>query len=127
MYNSFFKKMKKLKQILQSTGAGKMLMVFTGFVFVDAFIIYICDPAVKTYGDAVWYCYDVISTTGFGDVVVSTRIARLCSVILTAYSILVIAIVTGVVVSFYIEITKEKNKEADDPVIPSGEKTEDGE
>lgn len=91
-----------------------MLMSFVGFIFFDALIIYICDPAVKTYGDAVWYCYDVISTTGFGDVVVSTPIGRACSVILTVYSVLVIAIVTGVVVSFYTELIKEKRLELKD-------------
>ena len=114
MKSSFFRKMKMLRKILKKTGAGKMLLSFVGFLFFDAFIIYIFDPAVKTYGDAVWYCYDVISTTGFGDVVVSTPIGRACSVILSAYSILVIAIVTGVVVSFYTEIIKDKRIELEE-------------
>lgn len=108
--------MRTLKKILKKTGADKMLMSFVGFIFFDALIIYICDPAVKSYGDAVWYCYDVISTTGFGDVVVSTPIGRACSVILTIYSILVIAIVTGVVVSFYTELIKEKRIELEEEI-----------
>ena len=76
-----------------------MLLSFVCFIFFDALIIYIFDPAISTYRDAVWYCYGVISTTGFGDVVVSTPVGRACSVILTIYSTLVIAIVTGVIVS----------------------------
>ena len=106
-----FYKLRKLKEILKKTGADRILTSFVGFIFVDALIIYLCDPAVKSYGDAVWYCYDVISTTGFGDVVVTTAVARACSVILTVYSVLVIAIVTGVVVSFYLELTKDRKQE----------------
>ena len=116
MKSPFLRKMKILSKILKKTGADKMLMSFVGFLFFDAFIIYICDPAVKTYGDAVWYCYDVISTTGFGDVVVSTPIGRVCSVLLSVYSILVIAIVTGVVVSFYTEIIKDKRIELEEEI-----------
>lgn len=116
MNYSFFRKMKILKTILKKTGAGKMLLSFVCFIFFDALIIYIFDPAISTYRDAVWYCYGVISTTGFGDVVVSTPVGRACSVILTLYSTLVIAIVTGVIVSFYTELIKDKRMELEDEI-----------
>ena len=103
----FIEKLRILKEILGKTGAGKMLMSFIGFVFADA-LIYIFDPGVGSYGDALWYCYDVISTTGFGDVVVTTPVARVCSVVLTVYAVLVIAIVTGVIVNYYNQIIEEK-------------------
>lgn len=105
------KRLHILGEILRSTGADKILMSFIGFVFLDALIIMISDPGVERYGDALWYCYAVISTAGFGDVVVTNPVAKLCSVILTAYAALVIAIVTGVVVNYYTELIARRKKE----------------
>ena len=69
------------------------------------------DPGINSYGDALWYCYAVISTAGFGDVVVTTTITKIISLLVTIYSTLVIAIVTGVVVNFYTEVTELQRKE----------------
>ena len=52
----------------------------------------------------LWYCYEVISTAGFGDVVAVTFIGKMCSVLLTIYSLFVVAIATGVVVNFYTQM-----------------------
>ncbi|WP_302826767.1 potassium channel family protein [Anaerofustis stercorihominis] len=59
----------------------------------------------------LWYFYSVISTVGFGDIVAVTLIGKILSVLLTMYSIIVIAIITGVVVNFYTEINKFQRKE----------------
>lgn len=63
------------------------------------------------YGDALWYCYAVISTAGFGDVVAVTFIGKMCSVLLTIYSLFVVAIATGVVVNFYTQMVELQRKE----------------
>ena len=107
------KRLKILVEILKKTGAWKILMSFIGFVFLDAFLIFLIDPAVGTYGDALWYCYAVISTAGFGDVVVTKPLTKFLSVVLTAYALLVIAIVTGVVVNYYTELI-HRNKDRDE-------------
>ncbi len=109
--NTLFNRLRILRMILKTTGAGKILLTYFCFIFADALIIYIFDPAITSYGDALWYCYAVISTAGFGDVVVTTAVGKICSVILTAQSILVIAIVTGVIVNFYTHIIDEKKQD----------------
>ena len=100
-----------LRNILHNTAADKVLASYLVFVFVAAALIWLFEPTITTYGGALWYCYAVISTAGFGDVVVTTFIPMLLSVVLTAYSLLVIAIVTGVVVNFYTQMIELKNKE----------------
>ena len=96
---------------MTNTGTSRILGGYLIFVFLDALLIWLLDPAITTYGDALWYCYAVISTAGFGDVVVSTFLPKLLSVLLTAYSLMVIALVTGVVVNYYTQITEARNKE----------------
>ena len=74
-------------------------------------IIRLVEPDIHRYGDALWYCYAVISTAGFGDIVTVTLIGKICSVLLTIYTIFVVAIVTGVVVNFYTQLVEMQQKE----------------
>ena len=105
------KKLKILKRILKQTGADKMLLSFLGVIMLSAFLIWIWEPEIHTLGDAVWYCYAVITTIGFGDILVHTPVARIVSIFLSIYAILIIAIITGVVVNFYIHLVEMRNKD----------------
>lgn len=102
---------KVLWLVLKNTRADRILSSYLLFVFVDAALIWIFEPTIHTYRDALWYCYAVISTAGFGDVVVTRFIPKALSVLLTAYSLLSLAILTGVVVNYYIQVIELRNKE----------------
>ncbi len=105
------KRIRLLWFILKRTDAHKILTGFLGFIFLAAFIIWLAEPDITRYRDALWYCYAVISTTGFGDIVVSTFAGKVCSVLLTIYALFVIAIITGVIVNYYNEIVRLRQKE----------------
>lgn len=117
---SFPQRLQLLWHILKYTGADKFLLSFVIFVFLDALLIFLFDPSITSYGDALWYCYAVLSTAGFGDVVATTFLSRILSVLLTVYGVLVIAIITGVVVNFYtrlIDIKLEKDKDKGKSIV----------
>ena len=105
------KKLKILWGILRHTHADRFLLGFVLFLLADAAIIQIVEPDINRYGDALWYCYAVISTAGFGDIVAVTLIGKTCSVLLTIYTLFVVAIVTGVVVNFYTQLVELQRKE----------------
>lgn len=105
------RKLRLLKEVLVRTNADKILIAYVVFVLVSALGILIVEPNIDKYGDALWYCYAVVSTTGFGDVIVVTAFAKIISVLVTVYSTIVIAIVTGVVVNFYTEVAERQRKE----------------
>jgi voltage-gated potassium channel len=105
------KRLKILHMIFEYTGATEIWCSFLIFVFVDAALIWAFEPTIKSYGDALWYCYAVISTAGFGDVVVTTFIPKVLSVLLTADSLLSLAIFTGVVVNYFTRMAELKNKD----------------
>jgi voltage-gated potassium channel len=96
---------------MKQTGAQKVLVTYLLFVFIAAWIVLLTEPGITRYGDALWYCYDVISTTGFGDVVVRGFVARMISVAVTVYSLIVIAIMTGVFSNFYTQVIREGQRE----------------
>ncbi len=105
------KRLKVLRKILVRTNTHKILITYLIFVLISGLLILFVEPDIKNYGDALWYLYAVISTAGFGDIVVSTLLAKIVSLLVAIYSTLVIAIVTGVVVNFYTEITELSKKE----------------
>lgn len=105
------RRLKVLAGILKRTRADKILVGFIVFLFAVAAVIELAEPDINHYGDALWYCYAVISTAGFGDVVAVTFIGKICSVLLTVYAIFVTAIVTGVVVNFYTQMVEMQRKE----------------
>ncbi len=104
------KKLRVLKNVLVRTKAHKILIGYIGFVLISALLILVLEPDIKRYSDALWYCYAVVSTTGFGDVVVVTALSKIISLLVTAYSTIVIAIITGVVVNFYTEVSEIQRK-----------------
>ena len=63
------KRIKVLGSVLKRTRADKIIIGFIVFIFAIAAVIQLVEPDINRYGDALWYCYAVISTAGFGDVV----------------------------------------------------------
>ena len=105
------RKLRVLARILKRTGAHRIVLGFLLFLFICGVVIWIREPGITRLTDALWYCYTVVTTIGFGDVTVTTRLSRILSVLLSVYAVLVIAIVTGVVVNYYNQIVALKQKQ----------------
>ena len=104
------KRFRVLLYILKKTKASKMILGFFIFFLLAALIIMIAEPEINTYGSALWYCYSVFSTVGFGDEISVTFVGRIVSVVMTIATIYVVAVVTGVIVMFYNEMISIKYK-----------------
>ncbi len=104
-------RLKMLYRILKLTKTDRILLYYIVFVLISALLILLFEPDITNYIDALWYCYAVISTAGFGDIVVHTFFAKIVSVIVTVYSTIAIAMLTGVIVSYYNEILDIKKNE----------------
>lgn len=102
------KKMKLLHKIMLGTKMYQMAGSFLIFFIVIALIIWAVDPSIETFGDSMWYCFVASTTIGFGDVVPSTAVAKVLTVLLSLYAIVVIAFIPGVLVSYFTEYGKMK-------------------
>ncbi len=106
------KKTRLIKIILKRTGALKFLTTYI-IIFAGVSIgVWIVEPTIKTPIDSVWYCFSVATTIGFGDITAVTILGRAMSIFLSICSILIIAVVPGIITSYYIESTKLKEKES---------------
>jgi hypothetical protein len=106
-----------IRFLIDKTDFGKAIRSVHGLdIFFGLLIIAIMsscifpyiEPEVFTnYEDALWYCFAIVTTIGFGDYAATSTLGRVMSAILGAYGIVVVALITSVVVNFYSEVKKK--------------------
>ena len=70
------KNFRVLRRIMKETHATKVWCSFLIFFFICAVLIWLREPDIETYGQALWYCYAVVTTIGFGDLTVQSFISK---------------------------------------------------
>lgn len=114
-----------LRDIVQQTYAAEiifgLLLLIASFSFV---LIYTDTESFSgEYTNALWYCFAVVTTIGFGDMTAVSTVGRILSVILGVYGIIVVALITSIIVNFYGEMKKTAIEETTS-VPETGEETE---
>ncbi len=97
--------------VLKHTGAIRIFWSFFIAVCIAALILCLAEPTIKTYGDALWYCFVASTTVGFGDLYAVTALGRIVTVFITLFGIMTVAMVPGVVVAYYTEYLKAQEEE----------------
>lgn len=107
--------MRKSRKIFRSlfkvTGADKVFKSYFCFFIITALVIWLVEPNIKTFFDSIWYCFVASATIGFGDLTAITVIGRVFTMILSIYSLGVVAIFTAVITSYFMENAKSKAKD----------------
>ena len=80
-------RIRMISPILKATG-----LVHATVVFIITFL--------------VWFCFQAVTTIGFGDVVITSPVARIVTVVLSLYSFFYVAVITGAVVGVCQEMLK---------------------
>ena len=76
------------------------------FFIIVSFLLWIIEPSITSFQDSIWYCFVASTTIGFGDIAATTFIGRILTIILSVYSLGVVAIFTGVITSYFMENAK---------------------
>lgn len=92
-----------MRVVLRRSGGYSVLGGLVVLYLACAAAVMVAEPGVGTYGDALWYCWEVATTVGLGDVAAVTVVGRVVSVVLSLYAIVATAIVTSVLVDYYQE------------------------
>ena len=94
--------------VIKRVHFDKLLWGFLACFFIAALIVLLAEPGVTHYRDALWYMFVGCTSIGFGDIVATTFLGRLTTVIMTIYEILIVAVFSGVVVSLYLEVVHRR-------------------
>lgn len=100
--------------ILIETHLFEVLICLLALMIAFSFILPIVDDKIDGFWNAMWYCFAVITTIGFGDYVSTTVLGRIITVILGIYGIIVVAIITSVIVNYYNAVTSKNVKKLED-------------
>lgn len=117
LYRLIFISLSQIKYKLLLSIATRSLapQVLSGLVLLiaaSAVVLRSEEPGINTYGDALWYCFALVTTIGFGDFTAVTFLGRMISVLLGIYGIIVVAVITSIIVNFYNEVKTEEQHES---------------
>ena len=90
-------------KIIFKTYALEILFGLLVLMATFSLVLMLEEPSMSFYPDALWYCFAVVTTIGFGDFYATTLIGRVITVILGMYGIVVVAVITSIIVNFYNE------------------------
>ena len=106
-------KMDVLRKIVRKTYAAEILFGMLMLIIAFSIVLPQFDPGIPSFGDALWYCFAIVTTIGFGDFAAATLPGRVISVVLGLYGIIVVALIPSIIVNFYNE-----TKNTEDPDEP---------
>lgn len=104
-------KLDLLKKIIRKTYAGEILFGLLLLIVAFSLTFSMLEPNINTFTDALWYCFAVVTTIGFGDIAASSILGRILTVFLGIYGIVVVAIITSIIVNFYNETKSDIDDE----------------
>jgi voltage-gated potassium channel Kch len=81
--------------------------------FVAAVLERLFDPAIGTFGDALWWAIVTVTTVGYGDVIPESTVGRIIAGVLMLAGVSAIPITTSLVVSVFVSRIQAQQHERD--------------
>lgn len=105
------KSVRRLWLVVKRTGGLKAFIGYLILVCTASVVLGMVEPQIHTFFDSLWYCFMASSTIGFGDIYAVTTIGRIITVVVAVYGIFATAMLTSIVVGYYMEYLRFKEKE----------------
>lgn len=106
------KQIRLLWMIIKRCNADKVLYAFVISFFASAFVVMLAEPGISSYGEGMWYCFVACTTIGFGDFAAVTLIGRIATVYIALCQIMLVAILPGIIVTYYMEVIHRHEQES---------------
>ena len=103
-----------LKKIIIKTHAAEIIFGLVLLIVTFSMLLTFFEPNMNTFTDALWYCFAIVTTIGFGDLTAVTYFGRILSIILGIYGIVVVALITSIIVNFYGEMKTSPDLDSGD-------------
>ena len=88
-----------------------MLAYFIVYLIVSL-IVWALDPDLHDLSDALWFTFQTGTTIGYGDLIVNNPVARFITVLFSIYSMALVAVFTGILAGYFVEVIKSEAKES---------------
>lgn len=98
-------------KVTEKTYAKEIISGLVIVMILASSILPFIETGIVSFGDAMWYCFALVTTIGFGDIAATTALGRFISVFVGIYGIIIFALITSIIVNVYTEKKEEKNKD----------------
>lgn len=105
-------RLRMVGKIIRQAGLGHITLVFFMLFFCSALVIRFACPDIGTFGDALWLCFQSVTTIGFGDLPTDDFACRVVIVVLSVVSVFYLAVITGVVVAYCNQLIQTSSKDS---------------
>lgn len=105
------KPLKRIGKLLVRTGAIKIFGAYLVVLLIGGILLTFIEPQVHGIFEGFYYCFVASTTIGFGDIVPVTAWGRIITIVVTLVGLMAVAMVPGVVVAYYTEYLKIREKE----------------
>ena len=105
------KPLKRIGKLLVRTGAIKIFGAYVVVLLIGGILLTFIEPQVHGNFEGFYYCFVASTTVGFGDIVPVTAWGRIITIVVTLVGLMAVAMVPGVVVAYYTDYLKIREKE----------------
>ena len=105
------KGLRRIGKLLNRTGTNKIFFAYLIVLLIGGILLSFIEPQVHGIMEGFYFCFVASTTIGFGDIVPVTVLGRIITIIVTLFGVLTVAMVPGVMVTYYTEYLKAKEKE----------------
>ncbi len=98
------------RKIIKLTNLDKILYILALLVITSSLVVMHFENEVDTFFDGFWWSMTTITTVGYGDIVITTKIGRITGIILMVYGIILFTLITSTIVTFSIELNRIKRQ-----------------
>jgi len=96
-------KLRAIVPVIKAAGLVPWTIMFAILFVISAIVVNVAEPAITSFRDSAWLMFQVVTTIGLGDITCVTFVGRLFAIILSVYSVLFLALITGAFVSYCTE------------------------
>ena len=90
----------------------RLLFSYLIVYVIVSFVVWALDPDVKGISDALWFTFQTGTTIGYGDLIVNNWFARIVTALFSVYSMALVAVFTGILAGYFVEIIKTEAKDS---------------
>lgn len=103
--------LKRIYGVLKHTGTIKIFFAYLILLAIGGIVLRFIEPGIHNIFEGFYYCFIASTTVGFGDIAPITIAGRIITVLITLAGIMTVAMVPGVVVTYYTEYLKAKESD----------------
>lgn len=86
--------------VIRAAGLVPWTIAFVVLFIIAALAVSATEPSIGGIDNAAWLMFQVVTTIGLGDYTCTSVVGRIATVVLSVYSVLFLALITGAVVSY---------------------------